>query len=353
MRLAQGGAMKGLSHFVSGIAAASFLREAVQLSAQGGFPLLLAGLGAIVPDVLDFRIGRFLQRLDVEVKLDPGSPDPQAMAEQVAAAVERAAKATRPIVVQLRAARTQGGLWRQYTVSLGTEVGVRLGPLVTTSGRAAGWGPVRGTAAGGQGKGNENPQTTEGRASLGQPVRMDTGAVVKVDAFGGPTIALRPRGGWIEATFLPWHRAWSHSLLLAAALSLLVTIVSRPLFGVLVGMGVTAHILGDQLGYMGSNLFWPLVRRRTRGLGLFHSTDALPNLFCVWLGTLLVVYNLDRFAAEPILRPWPFFGLGMALPWAVWIGVLWLRRPRLYPDDGGGPAERLGEMPMEGDLGSE
>jgi hypothetical protein len=104
---------------------------------------------------------------------------------------------------------------------------------------------------------------------------------------------------------------------------------------------------------MGSNLFWPLTRRRTRGLGLFHSTDALPNLFCVWLGTLLVVYNLDRFAAEPILRPWPFFGLGMALPWAVWIGVLWLRRPRLYPDDGGGPAERLGEMPMEGDLGSE
>jgi len=345
--------MKGLSHFVSGIAAASFLREAVQLSAQGGFPLLLAGLGAIVPDVLDFRIARFLQRLDVEVRLDPESPDPQAMAEQIAAAVGRAASAMDPVIVQLHSARTQGGLWRQYTVSLGAETRVCVGPLVATSGRPAGWGAVGDTAAGGQSGGDEAPRALEGRASLVQFVRMDAGSAVKVDAFGGPTIALQRREGWIEATFLPWHRAWSHSLLLAAALALLVAIVSRPLYGALLGMGMTAHILGDQLGYMGSNLFWPLTRRRTRGLGLFHSTDALPNLFCVWLGTLLIVYNLDRFAAEPILRPWPLFGLGMALPWAIWIGASWIRRPYLHPDEGDGSAERREEMPMESDLGSE
>jgi hypothetical protein len=344
--------MKGLSHFISGIAAASFLREAVQLSAQGGFPLVLAGLGAIAPDVLDFRIARFLQRLDVEVRLDPESPDPQAMAEQIAGAVGQAAATTDPVIVQLHAARADGGLWRQYTVSFGVEAQVCVGPLVATSGRPAGWGSVRGVAAGGQSGADEAPRTFEGRASLVQLVRMDAGSTVKVDAFGGPTIALQRRDGWIEATFLPWHRAWSHSLPLVIVLALLVAIVSRPLYGALVGMGVTAHILGDQLGYMGSNLLWPLTRRRTRGLGLFHSADALPNLICVWLGVLLIVYNLDRFGAEPILKPWPLFGLGIALPWAIWIVASWIRRPYLRADGESRPTERVEEMPTEGDLGS-
>jgi membrane-bound metal-dependent hydrolase YbcI (DUF457 family) len=341
--------MKGLSHFVSGIAAASFLREAVQLSALGGFPLLLAGLAAMVPDVLDFRIARFMLRLDVEARLDPEVPDPQAMAEQIAGAVGRAAATTAPVIVQLHVARTQKGLWRQYTVSFGTEVRVCVGPLVATSGRPAGWGSVADAAAGGE-AGNLAPR--EGRSSLARPVRMDVGSAVKVDAFGGPTIALQRREGWIEATFLPWHRAWSHSLLLAAAVALLVAVASRPLYGALVGIGVTAHILGDQLGYMGSNLLWPLTRRRTRGLGLFHSGDALPNLFCVWLGTSLIVYNLDRFAAEPMLRPWPLLGLGAVLPWAIVIVLAWLRRLRLHPGEGSGSAQRVEEMPTEGDLGS-
>jgi hypothetical protein len=344
--------MKGLSHFVSGIAAASFLREAVHLSAEGGFPLLLAGLGAIAPDVLDFRIARFLQQLDVEVKLDPESPDPQAMAEQIAAAVGRAARTAEPVMVQLHTARTPTGLWRQYTVSLDEEARVSIGPLVATSGRPAGWGSVHKTAADGLSEADGSPREAEGRASLAQFVRLDAGSAMKVDAFGGPTIALQRRDGWIEATFLPWHRAWSHSLLLVAAIALLVTVVSRPLYGVLVGMGAIAHILGDQLGHMGSNLFWPVTRRRTPGLGLFHSTEALPNLFCVWLGTVLIVYNLDRFAEAPVLRPWPTFGLGVALPWAITIGVSWLRRPHARGGQAGEAAERPEEMPMEGDLGS-
>lgn len=330
--------MKGLAHFVSGIAAASFVPGVVQLSAAGGFPLLLAGLGAMLPDVLDFRLARFLQRPHVEVRLDPERPDPQAMAEQIGTAVQRAVEATAPVILQLPAARTPTGLWRQYTVYWGTDVRVRIGPLVSTSRT-----PARSTAADDQ----------EGVVPVAQPVELDYGRAVQVDAFGGPTIALQSRSGAVGATFLPWHRAWSHSLLLAAALALGIAVVSHPLHGVLVGVGAIAHILGDQLGHMGSNLFWPLTRRRTRGLGLFHSGEALPNLLTVWLGTLLVVYNLDHYSASPVLRPLALFALGVALPWAILAGVWQWHRRGTRQDRTSLGAEELEEMSVEGDLGSE
>lgn len=330
--------MKGLAHFVSGIAAASFVPGVVQLSAEGGFPLLLAGLGAMLPDVLDFRLARFLQRPHVEVRLDPERPDPQAMAEQIGVAVQRAIDTTVPVILQLPAARTSTGLWRQYTVYWGTEVRVLIGPLVSTSST-----PARSTAADEQ----------EGMAPVAQPVELDYGRAVQVDAFGGPTIALRSRGGVVGATFLHWHRAWSHSLLLAAGLALGVAAVSRPLHGALVGVGATAHILGDQLGHMGSNLFWPLTRRRTRGLGLFHSGEALPNLLTVWLGTLLVVYNLDRCSASPVLRPLALFALAAALPWAILTGVWQWHRRGIRQERTSLAVEQLEEMSVEGDLGSE
>jgi membrane-bound metal-dependent hydrolase YbcI (DUF457 family) len=337
-RLTQGEAMKGLAHFVSGIAAASFVPGVVQLSAEGGFPLLLAGLGAMLPDVLDFRLARFLQRPHVEVRLDPERPDPQAMAEEIGAAVQRAIDTTVPVILQLPAARTSTGLWRQYTVYWGTEVRVLIGPLVSTSST-----PARSTAADEQ----------EGMAPIAQPVELDYGRAVQVDAFGGPTIALRSRGGVVGTTFLHWHRAWSHSLLLAAGLALGVAAVSRPLHGALVGVGATAHILGDQLGHMGSNLFWPLSRRRTRGLGLFHSGEALPNLLTVWLGTLLVVYNLDRCSASPVLRPLALFALAAALPWAILTGVWQWHRRGIRQERTSLAVEQLEEMSVEGDLGSE
>ncbi len=307
--------MKGLAHFISGIAAASFLPGVVRLSAEGGYPLLLAGVGALLPDVLDFRLTRFLQWPDSELSLDAEQPDPRTMAAQIGAAVDRAIEGARPVILRLPAARTAAGLWRRYTVALGTEVRVRIGPLVSTSGA-----PARGTAADGE----------EGIAPVAQPVQLDYGRVVQVDAFAGPTIALQGVPGGVRATFLPWHRTWSHSLLVAAALAVAGAIAWRPLYGILVGTGAVAHIIGDQLGYMGSNLLWPITRRRTRGIGLFHSEEALPNLLAVWLGVLVLAYNLDRASPSPTLQPLALFGLGAVLPCAVLIGASrWQRRKRL------------------------
>jgi len=330
--------MKGLAHFVSGIAAASFVPGVVQLSAEGGFPLLLAGLGALLPDVLDFRLARFLQRTDVEIGLDPERPDPQAMAQDIGAAVDQASETKAPVIVHLPAARTGVGLWRRYTVCLGTEVRVRVGPLVSTSGRLA-----RSTAADDQ----------VGIVPLAQSVELDYLRAIQVDAFDGATIALRGRGSSVSAIFLPWHRAWSHSLLLAAALAAGIAVLSCPLHGALVGVGAVAHIIGDQLGHMGSNLLWPITRRRTRGLGLFHSGEALPNLLTIWLGVLLVAYNLDRCSASPALRPMALFGFGAALPWAILIGLSRWHRQRTPRDQADQQAAQLEEIASERDLGME
>jgi membrane-bound metal-dependent hydrolase YbcI (DUF457 family) len=312
--------MKGLAHFVSGIAAASFLPGVAEMSAEGGYPLVLAGLGALLPDVLDFRLARFLQSADVELDVDADRPDAQAMAEQIRAAVDQASGGRRPVILRLPAARTRSGLWRRYTVGLGRAVRVRIGPLVSTSG-----GLVRSAAADGD----------EAVAMASQEVAPDYGYAVIVDAFAGPTIALERMPGGVRATFLPWHRAWSHSLLLVAVLALGISAVSHPLYGMLLGTGAVVHIAGDQLGFMGSNLLWPITYRRTRGIGLFHSGDALPNLLTCLLGGMLLACNLGRDGPTPVSRTCVLFGAGAALLLAALTGTLRrMRRQRLSSADG-------------------
>lgn len=307
--------MKGLAHFVSGIAAASFLPEAVRMSAGGGYPLLLAGIGALLPDVLDFRLARFLQRPDLELRVDAERPDPQAMAESICAAVDRAIEVRRPVILRLPTARTGSGLWRQYTVFLRREVKVRIGPLVSTSG-----GLARSSVADG----------AEATVRPSQALELDYGCAVQVDAFAGPTIALERVPGGVRAIYLPWHRVWSHSLLLAAALALGVAAMWRPLYGILIGMGAVAHIAGDQLGHMGSNLLWPVTRHRTRGVGLFHSGEMLPNVLTTLLGVLLLVYNLARVSNGGGDQAWALLGTGAVLLTAVLASALrWGRRQRL------------------------
>lgn len=46
---------------------------------------------------------------------------------------------------------------------------------------------------------------------------------------------------------------------MAAAMGALGWLLA-PVYGLVMGLGVLAHILQDQLGFMGSNLFFPLTR---------------------------------------------------------------------------------------------
>jgi membrane-bound metal-dependent hydrolase YbcI (DUF457 family) len=328
--------MKGISHFVSGVAAASFLPQAVRLAEGGSFVFVLAGLGGILPDTLDFRLTRYLARRDVEIDPDPNAPLPQAMAEQIASAVARAYETAKTVHVQFQTCKVGAGLWRQYAIYLGSaerEVRVRMGPLVTTS-----QVPYPDSELG----------VAEGRAQTVVPIRYGYGSEVRVDILDGPMLAFRRRGDEVEAIFLPWHRRWSHSLLLAAGIGALIALLLGPVYGLAYALGAATHIFEDQLGYLGGNLFFPLTRRRTRGLGLFNSGDVLPNLLAVWTSAAIILLNLDRFSANPTLNAWRYLGLWLALPWAALLGVSWWRQAR----QGKQPLSRGGAM-MEAEVAAE
>jgi hypothetical protein len=154
---------------------------------------------------------------------------------------------------------------------------------------------------------------------------------VTVDVFSGTSLGFRPHQEGVGVEFLPWHRRWSHSLIVALLAGAVVAVLLGPLAGGMITLGAVIHILEDQLGYMGSSLLYPFARAmpRSRGLGLFHSGDALPNLLTVWLSAVLLLINLGRFSSAPLFDPWRLLVLGLALPW-VMIGALygWSRRRR-------------------------
>ena len=54
--------MKGIAHFISGVAAASFIPAAVASAEEGSLVLALAGACALLPDTLDFKVFRYLKR---------------------------------------------------------------------------------------------------------------------------------------------------------------------------------------------------------------------------------------------------------------------------------------------------
>ena len=61
----------------------------------------------------------------------------------------------------------------------------------------------------------------------------------------------------------------------------------------------------------------------------------MPNFLTVWVSVALILLNLDRFSAQPVLIPWwPFVGLAVVGPVLVFGGLYqWRQRRR-------GPASR-------------
>ena len=308
--------MKGIAHFISGIAIASFFPQAVHQAEGGSFVLLLGGLGGILPDTLDFRLARYLARRDIEIDPDPSALDPRAIAQEIAAAIDRAYDTGDAVHVQLHTLKLGADLWRQYSIDLGrkSEVRVHIGPVMTTS-----QVPYLDSELG----------LLEGCAPVTVPVRCNYDGAIRVDVLDGPMLAFQRRGEAVEASFLPWHRRWSHSLTLVALLGSLIGTFLGPLHGLVYALGSATHIVEDQLGHLGSNLFFPFTRCRTPGFRLFHSGQVLPNLFAVWIGVMVLFYNLDRFSADSVLNPWSYFGIGLVLPWlAIWGASWWYRRLR-------------------------
>ncbi len=323
--------MKGIAHFATGLAVASFFPGVVHGAAQSlSFGLLLGGLAGLLPDTLDFKFLRYFERVDDEI--DPakittveGYPDPQAMAQRIAEAMNDAYKRNSKTKVQLHTLRLGTDLWRQYSVTLDAasqQVLVRIGPVVTT-----GQVPYAGSKISG---------LAPGTAQVEAPILHTYDAETKIDIFSGPSLAFERADDAVKVTFVPWHRVWTHSLLMVLLLGAIGTLIA-PVYGLVMALAVLAHILADQMGYMGCNLFFPLTRSRKSGLRWMRSGDAIPNFLTVWISLVVLFLNLDRFSETPSIPVWPYvlgvvvvpclFFLGLA----AWDRLRRHRQPTVYP----------------------
>jgi membrane-bound metal-dependent hydrolase YbcI (DUF457 family) len=307
--------MKGLTHFMAGVTVASCFPAAVNAGADGN-PLyfILGGLFGLLPDTIDFKFGRFFARRDMEVTPDPLAPDPQMIADAVAYAVNRAWETGRPVRIKLNTIRLGADRWRQYRITFEParrRVTAAIGPAVTT-----GQTPLPGAAP-------ANPR--EACAQLVCPLAFDYLATTTIDIFEGPLFVMTPTADQrVRAEFIPWHRSWSHSVLTAAGWGALAGLLFGPLAALIAMLAYDAHIAVDQLGFMGSNLLFPFRRRRSTGLQLVHSGEALPNFSVVWVCCLLIFWNLGRRAPLPLgfTNLVQMLGYGALLPLALWRWLL-------------------------------
>jgi membrane-bound metal-dependent hydrolase YbcI (DUF457 family) len=304
---------------------------------------MLGGIGGILPDTLDFKFARYFERYSREI--DPGpDPDPKAIAGALVDAMRRAYEEGKPQNVMAHTIRLGGDLWREYAIRFDPENGqvvVRIGPLVNT-----GQVPLPGT----------EPETAvEARRKLGIPLVHTYSSEYKVNIFSGPSFRFEREGDELYVHFLDWHRRWSHSLTLAlvvglAAFLLVGSVVGWSVglwAGLVTGAGFAGHVLEDQGGYMGSNLFWPFTKKRVPGLKLVHSGDAIPNFLTVWVSVAAILFNLDRFSAQPLLDPGWFLGLAVALPAIVLGAAYLLRKSRPRPGQASLEAKRQADMVAE------
>ena len=326
--------MKGIAHFVTGVAVASFFPELVHSAAHNlAFGPVLGGLAGLLPDTLDFKFVRYFERLDEEIDpatitTEAGHPDPQAMAERIAAAMNRAYSGGRRVKVHLHTLKLGADLWRQYHVAFDLErndVVIGLGPVVTT-----GQMPL---------PGSEIPGLAPGRAPVEARILHTYDGETKIDIFSGPSLAFERAGDAVRVTFLPWHRAWTHSLFLVLLLGAAGLLID-PLVGLVMALAALAHIVEDQMGYLGANLLFPITRRRTMGWKLFRSGDAIPNFLTVWVALAILLLNLDRYSTVPVLPVLPYVLLVILLPGLSFLGLwAWTKRPAMRR-----PARPLAEV---------
>jgi membrane-bound metal-dependent hydrolase YbcI (DUF457 family) len=302
--------MKGIAHFASGLAVATFFPEIVYGASQNlSLAPLLGGVAGLLPDTLDFKVVRYFSRLDEEI--DPatitdgaGRPDPQAIAERIAGAMNRALDSGEQVDVHLHTLKLAVDLWQQYSVAFDlakSQVVVRVGPAVTTGGI-----PV---ARGDPGNGTSGP--VEGRAQVRAPILHTYDGEITIDIFSGPSLTFERTGDKVQVTFLRWHRAWSHSLFMALVVGAAGLLIA-PVVGLVMALATLTHAAQDQMGYMGCNWLFPLTRERTMGLRFMRSGDAIPNFLTVWVSLAIILLNLDRFSTAPSIPVVPYL-LGMVV----------------------------------------
>lgn len=291
--------MKGLTHFISGVAAATCFPEAVRLAYdEKALIIALGGIFGILPDTLDFKFGQFFEKYDIIVDPDPDNPDPQKIADLLAKAINDTHSTQQPKSILFLTIKKGADLWRQYRIFFDLDndkVKVTMGPLVNTSKKPF--------------PNSELPGLKVAEAKLNCKLcRQVYDQETFVDIMTGPSFQFVPKpDGMVKMDFLAWHRRWSHSLTMGVFLGIAVWLLmsiwlgfERALvYGLVSTAGFWIHILEDQLGFMGSNLFWPITKEKSIGTKSMHSGDAMPNFTTVWLALAIIFFNLNQYRSDP------------------------------------------------------
>ncbi len=317
--------MKGISHFITGVAIATFFPAVVRAGGVGSLLPVLGGIGGILPDTIDFKFARYWEKFSVEI--DPGrEPDAEKIADTLAAAMREAYETGKDCNLIAHTIRMGPDLWREYAIRFipdSDEISVRIGPLVNT-----GQVPLAGS---------EPEGAAEVRRKVGAPVSNTYSEEYRINIFSGPTFRFAREDDRLVVHFLDWHHRWTHSLILALGVGLVMGVLVGLLTdnwtmagwgGVVTWLGFSGHILEDQLGHMGSNLFWPLTKKRIPGPGLIHASDAIPNFLTVWTSVALILFNLDRFSGVARLLPAHYLLFTVGAPWLILGGVYVLGKIR-------------------------
>lgn len=355
--------MKGFTHFMSAIAASTFIPEVVRMStstrlgdtvegAASSFIMLLPGIFGLLPDTMDFKMGQFFSIAEYEIDPDPRNPDPQAMTDVFAKAVNEAGDTGKDVRVQLFPIQLGASLWRQYNIIFEPdEVLIQFNEIVKTS-----QVPIPNTAP--------PPEKRLGRTKLRYELKSRTMEIcwmnrlvrklrhaikgpdhppgpVKpstLDILSGTQFAFHKEAdGKIYFNWLPWHRTWSHSYVLGFFLAIPVFIIAYLLqlyhwwlYGLVAYLGFFVHLTEDMTGHIGGALFWPFHKPRSEGLELFKASDPRTNFSIDYTAIILILWNVDRFTVQQIPIPgWLFLLIFLVLPLALYFGAVGAIKKRL------------------------
>jgi len=352
--------LKGMTHFVSGVAAATFIPQVVRIStsarfavegAAGSFIIVLAGIFGMLPDTLDFKFNQFFQKPLFKVDPEPSSPDPAEIAAQFARAVNEAGRTGKEVRIQFFPIQLSGNEWRQYCIFFDKKsVSVQVNEIVSTSQI-----PVPGTAP----PADKRSATAEfdyelkprsekvdwlnssvrllrrlikGPDKPGKKIPPTTVDILSSTMFG---LEKEPDGR-VYFNWLPWHRTWTHSYLLGLILSVpvflgayLLGVENWSLYGGVAFLGFAVHLTEDMTGHIGGSILWPLMRQRTEGLELFKASDPRTNFSVIYAAFILIIFNIDRFSTQLITGApesaisWQLFLLlFLALPLLIYFSVM-------------------------------
>ncbi len=309
--------MKGVTHYFFAAALVSLIPSVMAMAVyERSFIIVLGAIAGILPDYIDFKIVRFLWPIDIEIMPDWPIPDAQKIAEQVSKIIDDVWEEKKTITVQFHTIKTGPNTWRQWFIYLDPDkqiVKVGVGAIRTFGGRI-----YRSTI-------DDIPKEKRvGEARFGAPLIYGyKDRTIRMEILSGPTVSFVPTEEGVEVVFLPWHRYMSHSITLGALLSAIVmmivlalgcTFLRSLIYFAVFFVGFSSHILADQFGHMGSNLFWPFTKKRVEGFKITESADPYANFGLFWTSLVILFWRMNMsIEPRPIELPWTYTLMGIEI----------------------------------------